>query len=353
VCESRIPESADARPMDDGLRRVAVRLYVRPRVAGRHSIERVTRTIHRHLPDDIDGVCITLTRPSRGIIGRLAALAEVLSRAPGVHHVTGDVQFLVLGLPWSRTVLTIHDLVHLNHLKGLRRAIYRLFWFQIPTRLAAAVTVISEQTRLELCREFPNLVAKVEVIPNPLVEGFFPREPLVKSHSRPIILHVGTSRNKNLQLSIAVAVALDADLIVLGMLSPKQADVLLNSGVRFEDLHNVSDELVGDLYRRADLLLFASLAEGFGLPILEAQACGLPVITSDREPMRTVAGGAARLIDPQDREGAIQAARDILESEELRADMRLRGLQNVERYQPRQVSAMYANIYRQLNRNEE
>lgn len=93
------------------------------------------------------------------------------------------------------------------------------------------------------------------------------------------------------------------------------------------------------------MLLFPSLREGFGWPILEAQACGCPVATSDREPMRSIAGGATVLIDPEDIAGAAtRVAKALNQTDELRA----RGLRNVELYRPAKIYRRYLALYNRL-----
>jgi glycosyltransferase involved in cell wall biosynthesis len=323
--------------------------YLRPPVKGVHSIERVFRTVAENLPEDLDAAVITLSSSARGLVGRLRALGEVLTQARGIHHVTGDVHFLVLALPWRRTVLTVHDLVRLKELRGFRRLLYRFFWFSLPVRLAAAVTVISDQTAMELLRDFPNVSSKLHVIYNPLPAhlGQVYHHPRVQ-RSRPMILHVGTNENKNLGLSITVAQRLGAELTILGILRPGQRTALDEAGIAYRTHHDVADESLAGVYIGAHLLLFPSFAEGFGMPIIEAQACGVPVVTSDREPMRTVAGGAALLIDPTDVDATVAAVRRLLVDEDLRRDLRAEGFENAKRFSSTAISAAYAAVYRSM-----
>lgn len=326
----------------------AVRLYLRPATEGWHSIERVVRTVAAHLPSDIDAQVITLDAPARGVFGRLRAMRQVASRQPGVHHVTGDVHYLVLVLPWRRTVLTIHDLDRLRQLRGIRRSIYRLVWFSLPMRLASAVTVISQQTFREVASEFPSAAAKLRVIPDPLPDGLGPVETPRDPGGMPTILHIGTMENKNLGLSIEVAKRLGARLSILGLLRADQRADLQATGVAFVARHDVPDEALSAVYSEADLLLFPSFSEGFGLPIIEAQACGIPVVTSDREPMRTVAGGAAVLVDPHDVDAACSAVHRLLQDPELQQSLRERGFRNSSRFRPDSVAEEYAGLYRAL-----
>jgi glycosyltransferase involved in cell wall biosynthesis len=243
-------------------------------------------------------------------------------------------------------VLTVHDIVRLRSLQGVRRWLYRLLWFSLPLRLAAAVTVVSETTGKELADEFPRVTAKLRVIPNPLPTGLGPAEHQQRGNGVPVILHVGTTENKNLDLSIAVAKMLGSELSILGRLQEHQRATLERSGIAFHAQHDVPDESLAGVYRSSDVLLFASLAEGFGMPIIEAQACGIPVVTSDLEPMRSVAGHAALLIDPSDVDAAVSAVRSLLETASLREELVQAGLLNAARYEPKAIAAAYADVYR-------
>jgi glycosyltransferase involved in cell wall biosynthesis len=106
-----------------------------------------------------------------------------------------------------------------------------------------------------------------------------------------------------------------------------------------------TDEQLRALYTGALALLFPSLAEGFGWPILEAQACACPVITSDRSPMTEIAGNTAILINPEDAESAAATiASRIGELDTLRKQ----GLANVRAYSPENMADRWCEIYREL-----
>lgn len=106
-----------------------------------------------------------------------------------------------------------------------------------------------------------------------------------------------------------------------------------------------SDEQLGALYSGALALLFPSLEEGFGWPILEAQACRCPVITSARSPMKEVAGGAAILIDP---ENTIAAAAEIASRIHEFDSMRWAGLENVRNYSVGNTIDRYCDVYQEI-----
>ncbi len=109
---------------------------------------------------------------------------------------------------------------------------------------------------------------------------------------------------------------------------------------------NVSDEALQALYTGAEALLFPSLIEGFGWPVLEAQACGCPVIATNRPPMTEVAGDAAIFIDPTETE---QAAQTIREQWPRRAVLREAGFRNTERFADDKVIANYCRVYEELS----
>jgi alpha-1,3-rhamnosyl/mannosyltransferase len=99
------------------------------------------------------------------------------------------------------------------------------------------------------------------------------------------------------------------------------------------------------LYRRARVVVFPSLAEGFGLPVAEAMACGAPVVTSDLSAMPEVAGGAAVLVDPGDVDDIADGIRRVLDDTELRRELRERGPERATRFSAESVVPRLLEIY--------
>ena len=170
------------------------------------------------------------------------------------------------------------------------------------------------------------------------------------------ILHVGYNlRRKNraavLRIFARVASQWNGLLVFAGdPATPQLRDSARDLGIneRIIDVPDASNELLAALYTRATALLYPSRFEGFGWPIIEAQACGCPVICSDREPMREVCGGAALLRDVNDEEGF---AADLLRltNPQERAKWSERGLQNAHRYNREEMIARYIELYRELS----
>lgn len=114
---------------------------------------------------------------------------------------------------------------------------------------------------------------------------------------------------------------------------------------RVDERIDVSNEQLRALYSRAEALLFPSLAEGFGWPIAEAQACGCPVVTTGRAPMTEVGGEAAIYIDPDDPRAAAIAIAEGLTRRGARVDA---GLRNVQRFTSERLVAGYLDAYRHV-----
>jgi glycosyltransferase involved in cell wall biosynthesis len=155
--------------------------------------------------------------------------------------------------------------------------------------------------------------------------------------------------HKNLERLARALAGLDCVLEVIGPLNGAQRALLDGLGVRYEQHDSLPAAVMPAAYRRAAVLVFASLYEGFGLPILESQASGTPVITSDREPMREVAGDGALLVNPEDEQAIRAAVQQVVSDAALRAGLVERGLINAARYSAEEAARAYAGQYAALH----
>ena len=309
-----------------------------------HSIEELFATVAGALPPDV-----TVTRRVAPCAGTAPlALWRNLRWARGrqgqVNHITGDVHYLAAALDPRRTVLTIHDLRFLGHPSPWKRALLRLLWVGLPVRRVRCVTVISDATRRELLKIVKVPESRLRVIPNCLAPGFT-FSPKAFNAMRPTILHVGTTENKNLPRLAEALRGVRCRLQILGKPTREQEYVLDRNGIEFTWVAGLAREAVVELYRKCDLLCFVSTCEGFGLPVIEAQGVGRPVITSNVSSLPEVAGEAALLVDPYDVEAIRAAIRRIITEPLLRAELVARGRSNIARFAPERVAAMYAALY--------
>lgn len=310
------------------------------------SIERVFRDVRDFLPEDVRVRVIRSWFDSNGLFKRCLNLLQVAFLRNAVVHMTGDVHYLCLAVWGRKVVLTIHDLGNLHEKRGWSRRVFAWLWFRIPLRVASVVTVISEEVKRDLLAHFPVPERKIKVIHNPVSPDFVPAPK--NWPDSPVVLMVGTKPNKNLLRMFEALRGLRAEVRILGLLPPALRARLESTGVPFTELGRLDDAGVAQAYRDCDLLGFASTFEGFGLPIVEAQATGRPVLTADRAPMSEVAGEGAVFVDPESVESIRRGFSRLLADKDLRAALIEKGFANVRRFAPDAVAAEFAGVYRRL-----
>ena len=314
---------------------------------GHVSIERLFEGIRQEFSPEWQVQVSVSPQASHGILPRLMNLRAVSRLKADLHHIVGDVHYLAFGLPGNKLVLTIHDCAALERLKGWRRELLRQLWFVQPMRRAAVVTTISETTKEELRRWVGDLADKVVVIPN-CVRAEFQPHPQPFNTKCPVVLQVGTGWNKNVVGVARALIGTPCRLEIVGEMDSFQRAALDASRVSYRELGRISD---GDLllaYRRCDLVVFASHYEGFGLPILEAQAIGRPVVTSNLSSMPEAAGEGALLVDPADPQAIHRAVIEVISDPALRERLIQAGFENVARYRPEAVARRYEAVYAKL-----
>ena len=243
----------------------------------------------------------------------------------------------------------MHDCRSLHRLSGLRREILKLLWYTIPCRRSALITTVSEFTRSELigCTGCPP--QKVRVIPDPIGPGFVP-SPRDFNDARPTILFVGVGSNKNLERSVAALRGISCRLEIIGPVTVSQQSELKANGITYAARAMLSYDEVVAAYRNCDFVLFPSLYEGFGLPIIEAQATGRAVITANVCSMPEVARDGAHLVDPLDVNSIRQGVLKVIGDSTYRMQLIENGFRNVSRFSAETVARQYAEVYEELRR---
>lgn len=315
--------------------------------AGQVSIERVFRNVVAALPNEVDPVRFECPRPSKGIGSLLKNCGAAGSVDADVIHIVGDVHYLAMSTDRCRTVLTIHDLVSLRRLKGAKRSLFKALWYSIPARRAAVLTAISNKTRDDLVDEMPFLRGKVHVIPNP-VDPIFRPLPKTRRSDVPVLVQIGTGANKNVERLMVAIRDLHCRLILVGKMSDEQRRLANEMAGEVISMQGVSDDELLCLYQQADLVTFVSTYEGFGLPIVEAQSIGRPVVTSNAEPMTGVAGGAALAVDPFDTDSIRDGIVRLLDNPSLSEQLVASGFANVKRFSAEKIASQYVALYDQI-----
>lgn len=313
-----------------------------------HSIERVFNLIIANLPDSVSARIYKLQSGDKGIISRIRALSETKKKRGTINHITGDISYVALALPKKGLVITFHDLESLIRNDGFKSRILKWFWVTLPARRAQAVTVISEHTKKQVMEWSGIAAEKIHVITNPLPAGFV-FTPKSGVSNPPLLLVIGTKHNKNLEGIIDAVAGLTCRLLIAGRLSESQRDLLHRKNVDFENLVGATDKQIIDAYQRCDLLCFPSFFEGFGMPIIEAQATGRPVITSCFGAMMEVAGEGAFLVDPYNPKDIRKGIVQVLEDGDLRTQLVIRGLKNAAQFDAKLLAGEYAKVYASIS----
>jgi len=247
----------------------------------------------------------------------------------------------------ARSVLSLHDLQHENYPENFSRL--QLFFLKtmigMSAKRAARILTLSEKVRGDIIKYYKIPGDRINVVHLAADNRAFYRrgaedkKKIREKHSLPdrFILYLASSLpHKNYRRLLLAFKSILDDFPGLGLVligardygAPEiresiaelglTADVQLLDWLPFEDIPLI--------YAASELLVFPSLHEGFGLPIVEAMACGVPVVCSNIEPMIEVAGGAAELVDPMSERDMARGLKKVLSNTDLRRDLVQRGL---------------------------
>jgi len=279
----------------------------------------------------------------------------------GLLHVNYHAPF------WIKTpyVVMIHDI---SYRARPRFTSVRNFAMQnglgwLTALRASAVTTPSHFSQREIVRLYPWLRNRIVVTPNAVKSSFYPRsadevERVRKAFcvTAPYFLFVGTPQpRKNvarvIEAFLSATHGLEHVQLVIAGKSTSTLERLrrshhaaLASG-RIIATGYVSDDALACLYSGCVALVFPSLYEGFGIPVLEAMACGAPVITSNSTALPEAAGDAAMLVNPEDTMAIAQAMRRVLDAPDLRAALRARGFAHARQFTWAQTARATVEAY--------
>jgi glycosyltransferase involved in cell wall biosynthesis len=355
------------------LRDFGIGTYIRNLLIELSRLDRATEYVVLCRPDDVDSGnllgdnfrMVPETAPTYSIAEQIRIPLSLARERVQLLH---EPHYVLPPAIRCRSVVTIHDCIHLmfpQYLPGRLAYVYAKASMWSATRKADRVLTVSEASKRDILRFFDISPEKVAVIYNAIDERFLAgpdthRMDLTRQRyqlDHPFVLYVGNIKpHKNIERLVeAFAMARRSGpdhlkLIIIGdelskypVLRQSVHRHKLDKHVRF--LGFQPQETLAAFYRLARAFVFPSLYEGFGLPPLEAMACGTPVVTSNVSSLPEVAGDAALLVDPYDAEAIAAGLVRAVTDEALRTDLIARGLARAHEFSWKQSVGRIHQIY--------
>ena len=254
----------------------------------------------------------------------------------------------------KKRLVTIHDVFHLAyaHELKLHQQLYAKTVIAKAVKVSAAVITDSQFSKGEIQRHTRVSDEKIEVIPLAADPDLFSPQSSKRSEP-PFILFVGSPKpHKNLKGLVAAFKMLktEVNLIIIGkkegIKGLENLDLL--QGERIQFLHGIPDHQLSHYYRTAELMVFPSFYEGFGLPPLEAMSCGCPVIVSCAGALPEVCGDAVMYVDPHSPMQMAVAIEELMRNEEKKRALSIKGLEQSKRFSWKQAADSHLKLIDRL-----
>ena len=271
------------------------------------------------------------------------------------HGLSGE---LPIGIRKSgiKSVVTIHDLIFLRHPEFYNWIDTKIYaWkFRQTLREADHIIAISECTKRDILAYGEVDERKISVIYQSCSPKFSAMQSATPNNR--YILSVGSiEARKNILLAVKALPYLpkEVSLVIVGRHTPYTDKVLAyaeKEGLthRIRIMHGVSDKELPKLYAEAEAFVYPSRYEGFGIPIIEAISCGLPVVACTGSCLEEAGGPDSLYVDPDDAQGMAQAIKQVLRGAEGREARIERSQQYIKRFAGNDVAGQVVELYRRL-----
>jgi glycosyltransferase involved in cell wall biosynthesis len=265
----------------------------------------------------------------------------------------------VLPIRAKKRMVTIHDVYHLafQHTLSLPQRIYAKFMINQALKRSDIVLTVSEFSKQEIIK-YTGTLKDIKVIYNGIEPYWYAKQPLPLSERDNYILYVGNVKpHKNLVRALKAFSLIKDTNIKFKIVGKREGFITVDKevekiaqklGNRVEFTGYVSDDELVELYRKAKIFLFPSLYEGFGLPPLEAMACGTPVVVSNTASLPEVCGDAAYYVNPYDVNDIAEGIEIVLNDDKLQKELIQKGLKMVKLFSWERSAKKIINIIKGL-----
>lgn len=295
----------------------------------------------------------------KGILYDFSLLWKLLWKKYDIYHsMVPYTGFAPVLLNKKKSVITIHDLIPFFYkdMHPVSRAYYR-FCSNICKKADKIITV-SEYSKKDISKVLKIPKEKIEVIYNGIDHKRFYAKKAPKNKRFRIGFIGGLTKQKNVIALIKAFKELndkDCELFIGG--KGKEYDNLVNF-VENNEIKNVnflgyiSDSKLPDFYRNLDVFIYPSLYEGFGLPPLEAMACGCPVICSNKYSLPEIIGDAGILVNPNDVRKILSSIKKVKNNKKIRENMKKKGIRQAKKFSWEKNAKETLEIYKKILKNQ-
>lgn len=286
---------------------------------------------------------------STNILKVIYNIFDCLFKQGDINHITGDIQYVAILLNKNKTILTILDCIYLENSKGVKHLVFKYLFLKIPINKSKYITTISNFSRSSILKYYPNLNPnKIFVIPVSISKNFSYKKKLFNKNE-PRLLQIGTSNNKNIPNLILAIKDLKCVLVIIGKINNDLYFILKSNNIKFENYIDIDEIELINQYERADIITFVSTYEGFGMPIIEANAIGRCVITSNCASMPEIANNAACLVDPFSINSIKEGILKICNDQTYREILINNGIINAKKFDKDIIHKKYLRLYKKIN----
>ena len=316
-------------------------LFLRKKSTGLNSIEELAYS----LASRISGLKV-ITLPEHGNTwkGIIRNIRFAQKHQGDINHIfSPEIAYISLFLK-GNVILTWHDTgTLLQSSSFLKRFIRKWFWFILPNHFAKHITCISQYTANEIKQITPRVKNKISIVYNPYNEviHFHPKE---FRKENPHILHIGTGMRKNLLRTIKALRNIPCTLIIVGILKQEHIEQLKKNHIQYKNYLDIPFQNIIRLYQECDIVSFPSLYEGFGMPIIEANATGRVLLTSKITSIPEIAANTAHYINPYDVSSIRKGFQKLISDDKYREKLILRGIANAKRFTIKHIDNFYIQV---------